>query len=327
MTASPLVDALGTALAVPGTPISYNSTTGECSASWGAPYNLTQAQLTAIYTAFNDLSSSVLAGVIVEPPPAPASGTRFVLTSDVDYYCSPTGSNSNPGTSALPFADPAYAYQEAQRTLDLGGQFKVTVHLLADYTGAAWLFKGPLVGAIDAGSFVIDGGGQSRSVSGNAGQPIFQSANDAAITVRNMTCNPGAGGGIFNANLGIIFANTVWMNTCGGHVLVDAAGSRSTIIATGLAVEQSGANADLVACVEDNATMFLTGAWGGSAAWNSAFAQADLGGMIDASGFSYSGGGSGPRVFVSRSGIILTNGVGANLFPGTSTGTINGDLS
>lgn len=253
---------------------------------------------------------------------------RTLLTADVSYYYNAvTGSNSNPGTAALPFADPVFAYQLAQRTLDLGGQYRVLVYNTGAYTNAVHTFRGPLFGAVGQESFVIDGGGQSNTISGAAGQYCFQAQEDAALTVTNAAVYPGVGGGAWLALDARIRVIGSWCMTNGANSFFDTCGSRAEIHASGCAVLQAGPNANNIAVAEDNSTIYLDGAWGIGATWNGVFAQADIGGCIDATGFSYAGGGGGGRMNSLSCGAVHTNGVGQTLFPGTVNGAVSANAS
>lgn len=253
---------------------------------------------------------------------------RTLLASNQSYYvnCS-TGSNSNSGASSSPFADPVHAYQVAQQTLDLGGQWIVTVNLASNCSGVQWTFVGPLVGATGPGSFVITGTGQfSPVVTGAASGFAFQTQADAAITVTTLNCVPGTGGGCLLANNGVIADNNLSFTLNGGASLFDAAGPRSLILTGPFEISSGSAAINIVAVSEDHAQLVFNGAltMSGGPTWTTAFAQSDLGGMIDGTGFTFSGGiPTGPRFSAISNGIVFSGigGCPASFWPGSTAGT------
>ena len=122
---------------------------------------------------------------------------RNVLTSNVDYYVSSTGSDTTGnGSATTPWASVTKAYAYAQQNLDLAGQWGVIVYLQNDITGA-WTFDGPLVGARGPQSFIVRGtaNDQSRTVYSPVNGGIFFIKNGAAIQITRMAVQPmGAGG-------------------------------------------------------------------------------------------------------------------------------------
>lgn len=267
-----------------------------------------------------------------EPDPdAPASAVqpvtagRTMLTANLDWYVSATGSNGNPGTMAKPFADPVYAYQLAQRTLDLGGQYTITCHLIGNFDNVSWTFFGPLCGTGPRG-FVIAGTGPETIVHGADGGLAILVGDFGGIQVRNLTMRPGVGGFGFTAMAacGTIYVDDCHGQTNGAHTIFDACGTGCGVVVSRFNVEAYGAGADYVAVAEDQSNIVLRGHWIfiGQPFWRSAFCQADLGGMIDATGFVRSGSGDGVRFNAVPPGIVFTGlGTGqADFFPGSSPG-------
>jgi hypothetical protein len=253
----------------------------------------------------------------------------YPLTANMDYYfnCS-TGSNLNSGAASFPFADPLFAYNFLQQHVDLAG-YTVTLHGQVGCGGVAWTFSGPLVGAKGATSFVIVGTGQSMQIGAPANGYAFQVQNDAGITVQNFSCTGGTGsGGCLLANGGTIIAGGVaasmWFINDASNSLADAAGPRSIIQIIGtIGLTSQAGSANTVIVSEDHALITLPSAWGiGTVNWTLGFAVADLGGMIDGTGFSFSGGGTGTRYVASSNAIIFTGGSGgATFYPGNAGGT------
>lgn len=268
------------------------------------------------------------------------SSGRTLLTADIDWYFnSATGSNSNPGTAAAPFADPAYAYQLAKRTLDLGGQYKIHVHMQGTASNAAWTFVGPLVGAEGPESFVITGTDVYSIVYGAApnaaasdpatkGGYAFFVKNNAAIRVTNLNMWPGAGGMGFVAasNSGQILVDNAWGTTNGCAAMFDAAGTGSIVRVNTFVLNSGGGNASYIGVAETSGQIQLAGAWtmNGVPAWTNYFMQGDLKGTIDASGASFSGAASGKRYHATQLGVVFTGGTGnPNFFPGDQPGVVD----
>lgn len=273
------------------------------------------------------MSETMVAGAFVLKSEAGSSGGgRTMLAANLDWYVSAAGSNASPGTKALPFADPAYAYQLAQRTLDLGGQYTITCHLVGEFNNVAWSFTGPLTGWLGPRSFIIQGSGPQTIVRGVAGGAAFMAANFGGVQCRNLKVAPGAGGFGFLAMAlsGGIFVDDCHGDTNGGHAMVDACGTGCTIVVTNFTVNAFGPGIGYVAVAEDQANIVLTGHWtfNGTPFWTSAFCQADLGGMIDASGFVRTGQANGVRFNAIPPGVVFTGlGTGQpDFFPGSSPG-------
>jgi len=263
-----------------------------------------------------------------------ASGSGHTLmTADKHYfYNCVTGSNSNPGTSEAPFADPAHAYKVDQQTLDHAGQYVTVVHQQGSctpaaatdpFTGvlAAWVFAGPLVGAQGVDSFRIIGDGIGSIVTGPKGGYVFSSHRDAAFTTANLNCVPGAEGGCWLADNALMHIGNVWGATNGANSLIDAAGPRAVVGAKDVVLMAMGAPMNIVVVMEDGAWANLAGEWTmyGVPPFNT-FVQADIGGIIDLSGFSSKGKATGKRADAYQNGIVFTNTKGIGVLPGSESG-------
>ncbi len=255
------------------------------------------------------------------------------MTADKDlYYNCITGSNSNPGTAEAPFADPAHAYKVDQQTVDHAGQYVTTVHQQGacappastdPISGiqAAWLFVGPLVGALGVGSFEITGGDIGTVISGPAGGYVFSLHRDAAFTTSHLNCAPGPGGGCWLSDNSPMNIENVWGETNGANSLIDAAGPRATVTAKNVMLSSMGAPMNIVVVMEDGASANVTGKWtmNGSPAFTT-FVQADIASVIDLTGFSSSGDASGARANAIMNGVIFTNTKGVAVLPGSKEG-------
>jgi hypothetical protein len=249
---------------------------------------------------------------------------REMLTGDKHWFASPDGSNANPGTREKPFADPVYAYDLALRTLDLGG-YTVTVNLLGDFANVAWRFADPLVGG-GPRSFHIRGQGPGTVVRGRPGGLAVSAWDFAGIQVSNLTMAPGPGGYGFTvgAACGTIYVDDADGHTAGAHVMFNGCGTGCNIVVTNFRLTAAGPAINYVAVSEDHSNIILRGQWvmNGGPAFNVAFCQSDLTGLIDATGFSCTGACTGPRFNALAPGVVFT-GVGSsppNFFPGSSPG-------
>jgi hypothetical protein len=260
--------------------------------------------------------------------------SRNYATADLDFYVTATGNDAmGDGSLAHPFATAARAYQVVQRGWDLMGQYNVNVHLSGALANVRWQFLGPLVGAIGPQSFNIIG------VPGSPGSTFCQGAtgvqeaivigSGARICCHDFSVNPGIGAGLFTVGGGELLVHDLWFATNGGAWIFDAAGASSSITSQGgHQLWSSGGPVNIVAVSEDNAQINLSGAWTMeySPSWNTAFVQADLGGIVDGTGFSATGAGNGPRYVASVGGKVFT-GTGTappNFFPGSSPGSSAG---
>lgn len=303
--------------------------------SVGGTLSISQDRTTTVipgsYTCVNETVDATGRATSISNGSCSGSGGsgRTLLTANIDEYfnCS-TGINTNSGTSASPFADPAYAYALAQRTIDLGG-YAITVHAQANCEPASatkWLFSGPLIGSAGPASFVIEGvvGSPAMITLQNVN---FQSINDCAVTVAYLNCNPGTANNCFtSSSRGEMAIHDIWFTTDGAGTLLDAAGTGSIIyVGGGMLLSSGGGNANSIIVSETHSEIDLDGAWAmnGSPTWNNAFVQADLGGLVDATGFSYSGSAVGPRANAISNGVVNTNGSGQGLFPGSINGSVN----
>jgi len=257
---------------------------------------------------------------------------RTLMTADRHYYYNClTGSNSNPGTSEAPFADPAHAYKFDQQTLDHAGKYTTIVHQQGSCTPAmspdpygwpvGWLFVGPLFGALGVDSFRITGEGIGPIVNGSEGGYVFESLSDAAITVANLNCVPGPKGGCWLSANGLMKIENVWGATNGANSLIDAAGPRSVVEVRNLVLRAMGAPMNTVVIMEDGAWANMRGEWimSGIPAFY-AFVQADISGIIDLTGFSSSGEASGHRAAAYQNGVVFTDTKGIAVLPGSMDG-------
>lgn len=249
---------------------------------------------------------------------------RTALTSNVIYYVAPTGSDATgDGSAGNPWATPSHAYSVVQRGIDLCG-YKITVQLQGGLAGP-FGFSGPLVGQVVPSDFEIYGDDTTWPSPANyvvsatgAGAILFYVDNGARFSVRGMTLRSPGGFGIAVAE-GSVQVRNVWFGTMGGAGL-DACGPNSIITGKDNLVwlfenTRAGAIAEDHGQINLPCAMIISGAPN----FSLAFVQADLGGMVDASGGSVApGSASGPRYHAFTNGIIQSGGV---IFPGSVAGS------
>ncbi len=227
---------------------------------------------------------------------------RTSLTADQYYYfnCA-TGSDSNSGTAAAPFADPVKAYQVAQRTLDLGGQWHVYAVNQGSCTGANWVFEGPPPpGNLGWQSFVI----QDGSISGH-----IYASNGAQFGLANVTVTPTPGLNFVDAASPINVAlNYVTANAAAGSEILHVVGSGGVGAVGGTFTLNGGGRLIGVFNAEDAGMVAVSAAvaFSGTPAWSSFASQADLNGVVDWTGSTCSGTYRGPGSRGTSGGQVIT---------------------
>ena len=323
------VDALGAALASTSRPILFNSSTHQCSTSFGTyNYSLSPSELAAIHTAFNALAVQ-LVGTIAPPAPSAASAlpmasVRLGLTGDLDVYVSSAGSDTTgDGTQGNPWATISHAYDVFATDYDLRRK-TVTVHLLTNMAGPG-LLQGELPGLLNPLSFHIrsDNPAAPVTLTVPAGQPqnaVFAAGFRAAFSVSDVIVQVPSGGFGFLCEGGEVFGGNIAFTGTGAVAIIDVQGAYSSFVQTG-PLTFNGCSATTAVRVEDLGFASLGSqiicAGSPSFTW---FAGADLGGMIDATGMSVSGTAGGEQYNVSTNGIVFTGGAGT-AFPGTGGST------
>lgn len=227
-----------------------------------------------------------------------------------------------------------FAYGVDQKNFDHAGQFLTTESQVQNSTtlSAGNTYIGPLTGCpysngFSAACYVINGNGIGTTTisSSTAALILFFVHSDANIQVQNMaigSSGTGASGVFVCATSGYIGFSTVNFLTTGNNH-VDVAGPRCTIEAIGNYTISGGVNIHAIAEDEGYILLGKQATIVGTPAWGTAFAQADLKGFIEATGFTFSGAGAtGKRCQAISQGTIYTNGgpVGS-FFPGNSNCT------
>jgi hypothetical protein len=255
---------------------------------------------------------------------------RVTLTADTTYYVNASGSDSNACTFASPCQTPLHVYQMLRDGYDLAGH-KVTVQLQSNYTLTSTVaFSGRIPGQVHSDDFEIFGADTNWTDPGiytisstTPGVALFQADSGARFSVRGVTLrSSGTSGFGIVASEGSVITKNIWCGAMGGACL-DGAGNGAIITALGdfvLLFE----NTKAAAIAEDHAQINLpcTITVSGAPSFELAFVQADLGGMIDASGSTVRPGGAmGVRFNAISAGIVFTGGTrDPNYFPGNARG-------
>jgi hypothetical protein len=254
-------------------------------------------------------------------------GSRILLTADRYYYvnCS-TGNDANPGTASAPWLTLAHAYNYARNHLDLGGRYSIFVKLQTNCAGQN-VMSGPLVGQRTPRHFMFlgdcaDHAAVTLSTSGN-NQFLMYASNEARFAVRCMTLAAADGGSAFLVTSGTLEAGDVSLTGDNANSWVDVAGPRSNFVGLGALSFRSAGRTNIGFVAEDYGMIALpvplicTGA-----TVFGAFAQADLGGIIDASNATVTHGAcKGQRYRAISNGIVFTGGThDPKFFPGDAPG-------
>lgn len=259
-----------------------------------------------------------------------ANNTRRRLVAPLDLYVATTGSDLNDGlTPSTPFATPQAAWNYIIAKLDCGGQ-TITVHI-ADGTYGFLTLAGTPVGST----------GQAVVFSGDMANPLAVTIDSTAPGTAAITLTDGAlayfqglnilttGGGTWGiyAWQSVAFIANCNFGPCNSpHIcadegsLVTLAGSY-TINGGAPAHLESAHGALVTAAFSPTNTITVTVT--GTPTFSTAFAYCFGGASIHTPNayYHFTGPANGPRYNVTYNGSILTNGGGANFFPGSVAGT------
>jgi hypothetical protein len=256
--------------------------------------------------------------------------TRLRLAAPATFWCSPTGSDGNPGTQALPWASLQHAYNFIRDRIDMNGQ-QCTVQLMdGTYAGAG--FQYPAVGP-----WIKFVGNQSDPT-----RTVIHSANGPGIAVTQ-------GGGVFLDSLtlradGAPGGNYSWIGM--GLIMDDAIAATANLyydVCTAAHIvsqhnADGGSQADNVAyTIIGGAPYHLMCASGGTFGYqgsritilnnpqfSGAFAEAQSNGHSDFRNTVFNGTARGPRYLVATGGYVQTGTNDPNHLPGDAAGVNNG---
>lgn len=253
--------------------------------------------------------------------------SRDCFTAPRDYYVDiVSGNDSNSGaTAGSAWATAQHAYDTAQRCFDLCAYPMIT-HISGSGISSVTA-NGPLVGqgAPEAFTFLGNAGAPWLvTLNTTALQPVFAANYGARYKIQGMMVKASAPNA---SSLMSVFGHLQF-----GDMFFDAAavhgyavGSGSKTQAVGPITFQHTANCNTAFLSEAGAWIGLGVpiAMAGAPNFSNAFAQADLGGQIDATGaVILPGSASGRRFNAISNGVINTGGGGANFFPGNSAGYV-----
>ncbi len=259
--------------------------------------------------------------------------TRYKLTGATNFYVNGTiGSDTNNGLQATagaagvgPWATIQRAITVLQDAYDLAG-LNIVINV-ANGTYAPFSFASMLTGQSGSPSQV--------TIIGNVGSPssvvisavnnnCVYAAGSANFTLAGMeltaTGSGTTGNGIVCNNAATVTLSAMNFGTCANNQILCEGGlvvygSSSYTISGSAAAHISVGPGGLVNTV--NASIGIIN----SPTFSTAFAVAELSGVIQAPSTIFTGTASGPRYYAVSGGQINTNGGGANYFPGSSAGT------
>lgn len=252
---------------------------------------------------------------------------RIRLTGNITLYVATTGSDANNGTAiGTPWLTLQHAANVLQSSYDLNG-FVATISVADGTYNAGISFLGPMVGG------TIVGGNASVFLLGNASTPAnciinagsgtcISAAFGTGVQVRGFTLTaPGGGSGVGLSMTNGAFQtwDTLVFGACSlAHINLSAggAGRVGNYSITGNSPVHYNVIENSVLDFQ-SAVITITG----TPAFATAFANAQLGGVMNAPTFSFVGAGAtGARYHVDTNGVIFTNGGGASFFPGNAGG-------
>lgn len=256
---------------------------------------------------------------------------RVRLTSSLNFYVNPNGSDSNTGLNAgTPLQTIQRAYDLIRLNYDLNGQ---TAQInLANGTYSSGLFAAfPLVGQNGAVGVIGNLSSPASVIVNSSTQQVntFMCVEGASIDIRGLTVNSsGSGQGgyclVAQSSGYLNFANLIFGNANTGHIIANIGGivncigsysingnAPSHIITSWGTVNYNGGNVTIVVTLN------------GTPNFTTAFITAFGSSFSDYTNISFSGSATGQRYIATQGGCIVTNGGGANFFPGSIAGNSN----
>jgi len=248
---------------------------------------------------------------------------REYLTSNRTYYVATTGDDNGDGSAARPWRTNQHAYDWCRDKLDLGGR-KITIQMVGNLAGGSTLL-GPMTGIKAPEDFAFHGGSPSQFIvsSPNAAF-LFMAGDDARFAVQGMTLRSPGGMGVVSSE-GVVKVGDLFFDEM--DISLDVCSPRSMIVGIGDLFWlhrpfRSAATAECGGQINLSCNLIISGAPN----FSGAFAQADLGGGIDATGAKVSHGAatgnrygsfSNARVFT---GLSKGDPAAQTFFPGDKPG-------
>jgi hypothetical protein len=256
--------------------------------------------------------------------------TRLRLAGPADFYCSPNGSDGNPGTAALPWASLTHAYNFIRDRIDMNG-FQCTVHL-ADGTYAGGAFQYAAVGPWV--KFVGNHADPTKVIIHETQTAAIAVAQDAGVFLDSMTLRAdGAVGQNYSwAGVGLMIDSSVWgmsnlyFDVCSFCHICSAyngdGGSQAMAVPytiLGGAQFHAFANTGATIGYQGSAITLLN-----NPLFSVAFAGAQDNGHVDMRSAVFYGTARGPRYRVARGGGVITETGDPNFLPGDQAGINDG---
>lgn len=274
------------------------------------------------------------------------SSGRSVLTGNKEFYITTTGSDSNPGTLAAPWATLQHAMNVFSSQLDSAG------FLMRANIGTGTFVGVGFKAYIGGGNVEFKGNGTANTIIDNGpadgvfngGEPFSSyPANYCAFWINELTCKPSSNTG----NAGAIYTNTgptliiVGQDqddlVTAGHIAIDSTNntvSPQIVINGPDAIYAEGETVRPHIALTGNAVAYLSVDIGGHAlvvanftltgtpAYSSDFVDVDGFSGIECFNPTFTGAATGTRFNVFGTSFIVARDSAGTLFPGNAVGVI-----
>lgn len=264
--------------------------------------------------------------------------TRQILTADTTFYVSTTGSDSNPGTLASPWATPQHAMDYLAGNTDLAGFNVIIQH--ADGTYASPQINGFPVGqgALSRNFGFVNFLGNTGAITNVIWTDTGSNTAGFSILDTECVCNISVEAIQFSPSLNCFACVTgdannayVWLrhitfvgNGTHNYGLVSF-NSLSTFFLDRITVTGATWGNFVASAVNGPFCQFIfigAATINGTPNWTTAFVNmADVSQVGVAQTASFTGAATGVRYLVAANGVIDTAGGGANFFPGNAAGS------
>jgi hypothetical protein len=257
---------------------------------------------------------------------------RAKLAANANLYVATTGSDTTGnGTSGAPWATLQKAWSYIIGSVDLNG-FNVTVNVANGTYTAGVSAQGTPVGDTQDGGGVLflgnPGSPASVIILVTGGTSCFEATNDAQFSVNGFTVQASGSAYAVSAsgasNIGVVGPMIFGACAAGGI----ASGPFSTIVVSANYTINGSQGAHWnasqgIIVITPGVTITVTG----TPAFSTSFANANLLGIINCFGLTFTGSATGQRYNATQNSIINTSGGGASYLPGDSAGaTSSGGL-
>lgn len=272
----------------------------------------------------DDLSNASTLFVTGTVPLARLPPLREVLAANRTYYVRTDGNDGNSGlanTSGGAFAKPQAALNAAAK-IDFNG-FVVTIQI-GDGTYTGYISIPAMVGQASVWSLLIQGNVTTPSnvVLTQAGsyQSTITVPQRAAVTLSAFRVSATNNGYGFRNSGGMISYSNIDFGACvGQHIAAEGGYTLQTGNVTISGGGEAHWNAGAGSIIKSQGRTITAST---SVNFNTGFATAEAAGSIVSNGNTFSGTYTGPRYRGTTNGVIITNGGGANYFPGSSAGSL-----